>query len=51
LPAYSISVSLPEAAEAAARKDEIEYAAGMTCGLYPANGGTTVTEIQAGKSG
>jgi hypothetical protein len=42
---------MPEAPKAVARKDEIEYALGMTCGLYPANEGNTVTEIQAGKSG
>lgn len=42
-----IPVSILEAAKAAARASELEYAMGMPCGLYPVKGGTTVTEIQA----
>jgi hypothetical protein len=42
-----IPVSMLEAAKAAARAAEFDYAMGMPCGLYPVKGGTTVTEMQA----
>jgi hypothetical protein len=42
-----IPVSILEAAKATARNDQFDYGMGMTCGLFPVSGGTTVTEIKA----
>lgn len=42
-----IPVSILEAAKATARNVEFDYGMGMPCGLYPVNGGITVTEVRA----